>query len=256
MNRETRPGRRVRAGGYAGVLGVAAAAATLGVVASPALAAPLGTVTLSASSGNVTSDPIFTAATTSAPCPASYGANASLRVGPPGGPFANLAKPLFEGGYDNRNLTFAPNRSFATALGRNPGDGVWWVVVECFSAAAGRHPERFVTPITVTGSTWHVGSSGGSPAVLGPPEGGATPTPTAVGSTPVAGATDPTSAPAPTSAGASGTPAVDPVPAAARQQETGRGLLTAAVIVAGLLLTGAVGSLLALRRRVAPALPT
>lgn len=140
----------------AALLATAAATATALVgVASPAQAAPLGTVNLSQSIGSVSDSPIFASGTTSAACPSGYGANAALRVGRPEGPFSNLRAALGDGGYDTAPVTIEPNRSFATALGGvAPGDGEWWVVVECFSVTQGQHPERFVTPITVTGATW------------------------------------------------------------------------------------------------------
>ncbi|GIJ54212.1 Ig-like domain-containing protein [Virgisporangium aurantiacum] len=133
-------------------------AGTLAFAVNNAAAAALGTVTLSHQSGSVTDTPMFTGATTSAPCPATYGEEAALRVGPAEtGPFANLTPSLGGGGYDTAPVTAAPNRSLAQALGAPPADGVYWVVVECFSLTAGKHPDRFVTPVTVTGSTWSTG---------------------------------------------------------------------------------------------------
>ncbi|GIJ54209.1 Ig-like domain repeat protein [Virgisporangium aurantiacum] len=135
--------------------GAIVAAGALVVVATPAQAAPLGTVNLSQQSGTVTATPIFASATTSVACPATFGEEAALRIGPANtGPFTNLAPSLGGGGYDQSPVTVNPNRSFQTALGQAPADGEWWVVVECFSLTAGRHPDRFVTPIFVQGGTW------------------------------------------------------------------------------------------------------
>ncbi|WBB65478.1 hypothetical protein [Micromonospora sp. WMMD812] len=145
----------------------AAASAALTVAATlvlpvPADAAPLGGVRLSATSGTVDATPIFASATATAPCPTGFGRNAQLRVGPPGGPYSNLARPLSAGGYDRAAVTAQPNRSFATALGGAPVDGEWWVVVECVSETQGVHPERFVTPITVSGRQWRAGRPAGA----------------------------------------------------------------------------------------------
>ncbi|WP_433530878.1 hypothetical protein ACQPYA_01715 [Micromonospora sp. CA-263727] len=150
----------------ASVLFLAAASV---VAPAPASAAPLGSVRLPVTSGTVDTTPIFASATTSAPCPAGFGRNAQLRVGPPGGPFSNLARPLTDGGYDRAPVTARPNRSFATALGGAPVDGEWWVVVECLSDTQGLHPERFVTSITVSGRQWRTGRpAGAAPATPGP----------------------------------------------------------------------------------------
>ncbi|OKI73887.1 hypothetical protein [Micromonospora sp. CB01531] len=177
---------------------LAAAASTLAaglVLPTPARAAPLGGVQISATSGSVDAAPVFASATTSAPCPAGFGRNAQLRVGPPGGPYSNLARPLTAGGYDRQPVTATPNRSFATALGGAPVDGEWWVVVECVSETQGVHPERFITPITVSGRQWRAGRPAGAPPA----------TPRAAGAPLVV----------PGSTGAAGAPPVGPPPAAA-----------------------------------------
>ncbi|GGR87267.1 hypothetical protein GCM10010169_34390 [Micromonospora fulviviridis] len=75
------------------------------VLPTPAQAAPLGGFRLSATNGTVDASPIFTSASTSAPCPAGFGRNAQLREGPPGGPYSNLARPMTDGGYDQRAVT-------------------------------------------------------------------------------------------------------------------------------------------------------
>ena len=126
----------------------------------------LGEVRLSQTSGTVDANPIFASATASAPCPAGFGADAMVRIGPAGGPYANVAKPLTAGGYDRAAVSAKPNRSFTMALGNvRPADGEWQVVVECYSLTEGMHPERFVTPITVSGSRWRTGRpAGGTPA--------------------------------------------------------------------------------------------
>lgn len=84
-----------RAGALAGA--VAVSASVLVGVAAPAQAASLGEVVLSQVEGSVTDTPIFASAT-SAPCPTGYGENAALRVGQPGGPYANLAPSLVAAG--------------------------------------------------------------------------------------------------------------------------------------------------------------
>ncbi|MFI7209868.1 hypothetical protein ACIBP4_07220 [Micromonospora maritima] len=98
-----------------------------------------------------------------------------------------------DGGYDKRMVTANPNRSFATALGGAPVDGEWWVVVECISETQGVHPERFITPITVSGRQWRAGRPAGTPAA----------TPRAAGAPLVV----------PGSTGAAGAPPVGPPPA-------------------------------------------
>jgi hypothetical protein len=142
--------------------------------AVPAHVSSAGVVRLSQSSGSVDSTPMFASATAARPCPAGYGSDALLRVGPPEGPFTNLARPLVDGGYDTRGVTARPNRSFTTALGgAPPAAGQWWIVVECFSQVRGMHPDRFITPITVTGRTWRAGagadSAGSAPATATAP---------------------------------------------------------------------------------------
>jgi hypothetical protein len=123
--------------------------------------APIGAVRLSQPSGSVDATPIATEAAASAPCPEGYGRNALLRVGRPGGPYSNLAKPLSGGGYDRAAPAARPNRSFATALdGRRPAAGEWWVVFECHSENEGVHPARFVTSITVSAGTWSLTGTG------------------------------------------------------------------------------------------------
>ncbi len=136
-----------------------AAAVTTVAVAAPAAAADspiLGTVALTPASGLVTDDPFVTAATTSAPCPTGYGQNSSLRVGPVGGPFTLLVRIGSAGRYDQAPVTFAANRSLATALGATPADGTYEVVVTCSGVPAGPHPRVFSTLITVAGTAWSV----------------------------------------------------------------------------------------------------
>jgi hypothetical protein len=126
-------------------------------VASPAMAASLGPVTLAPNtSGLVTDNPMFGSGTTG-PCPATFGENANLRIGRPGGPYSNLAPALGGGGFDTHDVTINPNRSFQTAIGGTaPGAGDWWVVMECYSLTEGRHVDEFRTVITVTGNSWAV----------------------------------------------------------------------------------------------------
>ncbi len=129
---------------------------------TPAVAAPLGEVRISQTSGTVDANPVFKTATASAPCPNGYGNDAQVRVGPPGGPFANVAKPLTNGGYDKQPVSAQPNRSFTTALGGAPADGEWLVVVECYSLTQGMYSERFATSITVSGTHWRLGRPQGA----------------------------------------------------------------------------------------------
>ena len=140
------------------LLGAAAVAsvAFVAVSAAPAHAADLGTVNLSQQSGLTTASPMFALATASAPCPATFGTEAALRIGRVGGPYANLAAIAGGGGHDTTAPAIAPNRSFQQAVGTAFGPGAWQIVIECFSLDAGRHPERFVTNITVTGDQWRV----------------------------------------------------------------------------------------------------
>jgi hypothetical protein len=140
----------------AALLGAAVLSAGVLVVASsPAQAASLGPIEISQTSGSVTDTPMFASATSSAPCPTGYGENANLRVGRPGGPYSNLFLVLGGGGYDEAPITINPNRSFETALGAPPGEGVWWIVMECYSLTEGRHPDEFRTIIQVcAGGTW------------------------------------------------------------------------------------------------------
>ncbi|MEV6816363.1 Ig-like domain-containing protein, partial [Micromonospora sp. NPDC051296] len=132
----------------------------VGLVGTPAYAADLGTVSLSQTSGSVTDSPMFATGITSVPCPTGFGEEAALRIGPAEtGPFTNLTPSLGGGGYDKAPVVADPNRSFQLALGSAPANGRWWVVVECFSLLEGRHPNRFVTPIEVTGDQWRVVST-------------------------------------------------------------------------------------------------
>ncbi|GIF64375.1 hypothetical protein Ais01nite_24100 [Asanoa ishikariensis] len=144
---------------------VLALAVAVLVLPAPAVAAPLGQVTLDRTAGSVDDNPIFSTAAASAPCPTGFGADAMVRIGPPGGPYANVAKPLTAGGYDRKAVSVKPNRSFVMALGNvKPADGEWQVVVECYSVTEGMHKERFVTPITVSGGRWRTGRpAGGNP---------------------------------------------------------------------------------------------
>ncbi|WP_213450679.1 Ig-like domain repeat protein [Rhizomonospora bruguierae] len=140
----------------AALLGAATVSAGVLVgVAAPAMAASLGDVVLSETSGSVSASPMFAEARSSA-CPQGYGENANLRVGRPGGPYSNLAPVLGGGGYDEGPVTINPNRSFTAALGGAPGEGEWWIVMECYSLTEGRHVDEFRTSIVVSGDTWRV----------------------------------------------------------------------------------------------------
>jgi hypothetical protein len=143
-----------RAGALLGA--VVVSAGVLVGVAAPAYAASLGEVTLSSTSGTVSATPMFASAT-SAACPTGYGENAALRVGRPGGPYSNLGPAVGGGGFDTAPVTIAANRSFTTALGGvAPGDGEWWVIIECYSLTLGRHVDEFRTSIRVTGANWSI----------------------------------------------------------------------------------------------------
>ncbi|GIG61219.1 hypothetical protein Lfu02_55910 [Longispora fulva] len=146
---------------------VLGAAVTVLAFASPAQAAPLGTLTLSQTSGSVTDPVMFTAATTSAACPAGYGTNAALKVGKVGGPYNNLQKIQSAGHYDAAPVTIGASRSFMVSNeNAPPAPGAYEVVVVCTSDTAGDHPDLFVAHITVTGSTWKV--DGTQPAAAQP----------------------------------------------------------------------------------------
>ncbi|WP_203713651.1 hypothetical protein [Asanoa siamensis] len=162
MNRHLR--RIASAVAAAGALAVPAL-----VLPAPAAAAPLGQVRLSQSSGSVDDNPIFATAEASGPCPTGFGADTMIRIGPVGGPYANVVKPLTAGGYDRKAPSGKPNRSFSMALGNvKPADGEWQVVVECYSITDGMHPERFVTPVTVSGTVGARCAASSPPDVSGP----------------------------------------------------------------------------------------
>ncbi|MDG4764951.1 hypothetical protein O7632_12705 [Solwaraspora sp. WMMD406] len=190
MTWTSNPATRNLAAALVGTTGaVLIATAALGAAPADDGSGRLGTVELGAAQGTGTDDPIFASATTSAPCPDGYGSDALLRVGPPGGPYTNLARPLIDGGYDRRPVSAQPNRSFAVAIGGTaPSDGEWWVVVECFSELHGQHPQRFATSITVTGDQWRLTPGGGSAA-------GATATPAAAAPPTPAPASEPAADP-------------------------------------------------------------
>ncbi|SNT12309.1 Ig-like domain (group 3) [Asanoa hainanensis] len=139
------------------------AGGTLVIATSGASAASLGEVELSQTQGYVTDTPMFASAKSKA-CPAGFGENASLRVGPaPSGPYNNLAVSLGGGGFDQADVEFAgetaPNRSFTTAMGGvAPAEGNWVVIIECYSLTEGRNTDEFRTPIRVCGARWAVGT--------------------------------------------------------------------------------------------------
>jgi hypothetical protein len=130
-------------------------AGALVAVASPAQAASLGAIALSQTSGTVNDAPMFASGRSSAPCPQGFGANVELRIGRPGaGTFQNLVAAARAGGYDTAPVEMRPNRSFATAVEGQPGEGEWWVVMRCFSLTLGQHPDEFRTSVFVSGATW------------------------------------------------------------------------------------------------------
>ncbi|WP_422772798.1 hypothetical protein ACN28C_07345 [Plantactinospora sp. WMMC1484] len=201
------------------------AAAGLSVPAPGARAAfagravALGALTVTPTSGTVDGSPMLASATTSTPCPAGYGAAALLRVGPPGGPYSNIARPAGAGGYDRAPVTMNPNRSMAMSQGRPPADGEYRIVVECVSETRGTHPGRFEAPIVVRGNTWRLGGgtgdqpgggTGGQPDPRGGRPGGATGAPSGgdggPASTPSAVPSGATGEPADAASGATGVP--------------------------------------------------
>ncbi|MFD0742368.1 Ig-like domain-containing protein [Phytohabitans flavus] len=132
-------------------------AGVLVAVASPAQAASLGSITVAPTSGSNDASPMFTSATSPNPCPATFGENAGLRVGPVGGPYQNLGRPLGGGGYDQAPVSIVPNRSLAQALGvTTVTPGSYLIIIECFSLTAGRHVDEFQLPIVAEGTNWRV----------------------------------------------------------------------------------------------------
>ena len=134
-------------------------AAVIAFGATPAQAAPLGTIALNPTSGTVDANPMLVGGTSSAKCPAEYGQNAVLRVGPIGGPYNNLNRIGSDGNYDQAPFTLATNRSMTAALGAPPANGDYEIVIECSGVILGTHPDKFVTVITVNGSNWAVKGS-------------------------------------------------------------------------------------------------
>ncbi|MFF5233142.1 hypothetical protein [Dactylosporangium sp. NPDC000521] len=152
---------------------VTVAAVTLpGPLTAPAHAAPLGTITVTPASGSVDTDPMFTSATASAACPATYGTNAGLRIARAGtSQFANLTRVGDDGNYDAVPPTLKPNRSMRAAFGTTPiTDGDYTLVIVCTGESAGDHPDVFSTTIRVTGTAW-TASGGGPGPTTGPTTG-------------------------------------------------------------------------------------
>jgi hypothetical protein len=237
---------RVRA--YLAVLSALAAVAATVALPAPASAAPLGNIKLSESSGTVDKNPIFGTATAAKPCPSGFGSDAAVRIGPPGGPYQNVAVPLRAGGYDKKPVSVKPNRSFARAIGGTPADGEWWVVVECWSLVQGRHPQLFITPLTVTGKSWKVGQPAGGVSL------DSTPSPRAAVPTngPVSGAPAPSaSAGGATTAPPSAAPSATVDPALASNNRTGPSSPLASVMWVGgvILVLAIVGAIALLTRR-------
>ncbi|GAA4152383.1 hypothetical protein GCM10022251_20480 [Phytohabitans flavus] len=229
----------------------AVAVSALAAVAfpAPASAAPLGTVKLSQAKGTVDQTPIFGTASTSKPCPDGFGSDAAVRIGPPGGPYQNVATPLREGGYDKKAVSAKPNRSFSRAIGGAPANGEWWVVVECWSLTLGRHPELFITPLTVTGRDWKMGQPAGGASLDSPPS----PQPTVPIANP-SGSAAPTGAPQATEPGPATTPPAVPDPELASNNRSGSASpLASALWVGGVVLVlGIVGAIALLTRRRRP----
>lgn len=216
-------------------------------VPAAAAAAPLGGVKLSQSSGTVDANPIFVTATAAKPCPTGYGRDAQVRIGPPGGPYSNVAKPLTAGGYDKKAVSVKPNRSFARALAGAPASGEWWVVVECYSETVGMHPDRFVTPITVTGRTWKVGQPITGKADLDAPPLPRPAIPT-VAPTP-SGAVPPATAPPVPANTVEGTPGPDAQLASNNRTGSGSPLASAGWVIGVVAVLAVVGGVAFLTRR-------
>ncbi|MDQ7903015.1 hypothetical protein RB614_00585 [Phytohabitans sp. ZYX-F-186] len=226
---------------------VAVTALTAVAFPAPAAAAPLGTVRLSAAKGTVDQSPIFATASASKPCPDGYGSDAQVRIGPPGGPYQNVATPLRDGGYDKKAVSVKPNRSFSRAIGGAPADGEWWVVVECYSLTRGQHPDRFITPLTVAGREWKVGQPAGGASLDSPPP----PEPTVPINAPSGPATPTAGAPeAGTPDPATTAPAVPDPELASNDRSGSASPLASAMWVGGVVVVlGIVGAVALLTRR-------
>ena len=191
--------------------------------ATPAQAAPLGTIALNPTSGTVDANSMLVSGTTSAKCPAEYGQNAVLRVGPIGGPYNNLNRIGSDGNYDQAPFTLATNRSMTAALGTQPANGDYEIVIECSGVILGTHPDKFVTAITVTGGNW-AARTGPSP--------GPVPSASASGSGSVS--LNASIAPSPSS----GSPSVSPAPPGGGDDLPTTGFPIALIVLIGLLLLG------------------
>ncbi|GAA4468209.1 hypothetical protein [Phytohabitans houttuyneae] len=222
---------------------LAVAALTAVAFPAPAQAAPLGSVRLSASKGTVDQTPIFATASAAKPCPSGFGQDAAVRIGPPGGPYQNVATPLRDGGYDKKAVSVKPNRSFARAIGGAPAAGEWWVVVECWSLTQGRHPDLFITPLTVTGKEWKLGQPASGASLDSPPP----PRPTVPLTGPSGSAAPSTASPA--LADATTPPAVPDPELAANNRSGAASPLASALWVGGVVLVVAVVGAVALLTR-------
>ncbi|MEV4626549.1 Ig-like domain repeat protein [Micromonospora sp. NPDC049523] len=164
MNRLTRLVHRAGASMVAaGILGVAAmTGAVLVGLAPSAQAAVLGALTLNPTNGTLGASPALIGASTPAACPAGFGDQAVLKVGPVAGTFFNLAKIASDGDYDKQPFTLAANRSILKAIEPNSMTaGDYRITVTCVSGTLGDHPDQFETVITVEGTNWHVKGGGG-----------------------------------------------------------------------------------------------
>ncbi|RKR89701.1 hypothetical protein BDK92_4057 [Micromonospora pisi] len=219
-----------------------------------ARAAPLGPLTLGPTSGSTTANPLFTSVTTAAPCPAGYGRNVGLRIGPAGGTGGLLLAPQNAGGYDANPVTFpATIRTLTQALGvETAEDGDYDVYVECFGLTTGRHPERFQTTISVAGDRWQIRTGGPAPAGPSTPVPALEPPSTTAPNSPSAG-------PGPTVEVA---PTIEPTPAAAAPVSPSRvagggdddpSLAPSVLLIGGLAVAVAAVALLVARRRRAAA---
>ncbi|MFI6759171.1 hypothetical protein ACIBF5_08515 [Micromonospora sp. NPDC050417] len=219
-----------------------------------AQAAPLGPLTLGPTSGSTTANPLFTSVTTAAPCPAGYGQNVGLRIGPAGGSGGLLLAPQNAGGYDANPVRFpATIRTLTQALGvQTAEDGDYDVYVECFGLTAGRHPERFQTTISVTGDRWQIRTGGPAPAGPSTPAPALEPPPTTAPTSPSAGS-GPTVDAAPTTESTSAAAAPVSPSRRAGEGDGGPSVVLLGVLIGGLAVAVAAGALLVARRRRAAA---
>jgi cell division septation protein DedD len=248
--------------------GIAMTGAALIGMTTPAQAAPsVGTITLKPTSGSVTDTPMLTSATTSAACPAGFGAQAGIKISPQSDATppqsGYLDRPASAGGYDRGTFALGTTRSIADALASTPANGDYRITIECFNDLGAPAEHWFQTAITITGTTWQVkagqitptGSPTATPTASPNPTRTPTPTPTGTPSPTPTGTPTGTASPIPTGT-ASPTPTETENPAPPPQGGGGGRLpLTGAampMLLAGgltFIVAGAAAMLLTLRRR-------